>query len=86
LGRTTKEKNQFFGLIMNSLDLSKVYGFKSLMTSQHYLMGALGDESSKHNYLSPFSLTDLHEYEKVCFLSHLSLSHMPLSNFHFEAK
>jgi hypothetical protein len=47
---------------MNSLDLSKVYGFKSLMTSQHYLMGAPGDESSKQNYLSPFSLTDLHEY------------------------
>jgi len=58
LGRATKEENKIFMLIMNSLDLSKVYGFKSLMTSQHYLMGPW-DESSKHNYLAlfPYRLT-----------------------------
>jgi hypothetical protein len=53
LGRATKEENKIFMLIMNSLDLSKVYGFESLMTSQHYLMGPW-DESPKHNYLSLF--------------------------------
>ncbi len=58
LGRTTKGKNNSLMLSMNSLGLSKVYGFESLMTSQCYLMGALGMNLPSIN-TSPFFLTDM---------------------------